>query len=108
MRCPRTGPTCGRAAGEWHADKFHGVGTYKWAEGIVDTGEFAHGFFEGKGTRRWPDGDMYCGDWVAEKQHGHGVYTYRSPPQCVPASALTQRCPAAGPFFKVGPGSLDP
>jgi hypothetical protein len=84
--------------GEWRDDKYHGVGTYRWANGDCFWGSFVGGKRNGAGTLIlrslgckyegdfsddqfggvglyiWPEGRMrYEGQWNANVMHGFGV-----------------------------------
>jgi len=74
--------------GQWEGDKyvgefkdgrFHGQGTYTYADGSKYVGEFKVGNYHGQGTftfgkGQW-EGDKYVGEYKDSKRHGHGIYT---------------------------------
>jgi len=65
-------------SGEFRDSKFHGTGTYKWENGSVYTGSWAHGKRNGKGQCKFADcgiGSSYDGEWAEDSMHGKGVYT---------------------------------
>ncbi len=55
------------------AGKAEGMGTYRWADGVLYVGEFKAGLIEGKGFIRYPDNEMYEGDFKNGHPHGWGV-----------------------------------
>ena len=55
------------------AGKAEGMGTYRWADGVLYVGEFKAGVIDGKGFIRYPDNEMYEGDFRNGYPHGWGV-----------------------------------
>lgn len=53
-------------------NKPHGVGTYKFADGKVYTGDFADGNRHGQGKLTQPSGDIFEGTFVDNKMTGPG------------------------------------
>ncbi len=53
--------------GEFLNGKFHGKGTYTYADGTIYIGQFSKNSFHGKGTIIWGGnefkGDKYVGEW---------------------------------------------
>jgi hypothetical protein len=62
--------------GEFIKNKFHGQGTYTWADGYKYVGEWKDGKYNGQGTFITSDGDKYVGKYKDDKKHGQGTYTY--------------------------------
>ena len=79
--------------GEWHADRFHGMGQYmaqkSGSQGRGDsggttgpsgapvsyTGEFQHHMPQGIGKGVYADGSVYVGEWAGGVRHGMGKLT---------------------------------
>jgi len=53
----------------------NGNGTYKWATGIIYTGEFKDNKINGQGKCIHKDGTTYEGEWKDGVQHGKGKLT---------------------------------
>ena len=49
--------------GEFLGTKFHGQGTYTWADGRKYVGEYKDGKFHGQGTYTYADGVSYVGEF---------------------------------------------
>ena len=49
--------------GEYKEDKWHGNGTYTFANGNEYVGEFSDGKFKGQGTMTYADGTSESGIW---------------------------------------------
>jgi len=69
--------------GEWKDDKFHGQGTYTWADGTKYVGEWKDGKRHGQGTQNFFNGQQYVGEWKDGKAHGQGTYTWPNQGQYV-------------------------
>ncbi len=61
--------------GEFQVDKFHGRGTYTWADGTKYVGEYKDGKRDGQGTFIWPEGDTYTGSFRTGISFGLGTLT---------------------------------
>ena len=59
--------------GEWTDDKFHGQGTYLWADGSKYEGSFVWGTIHGKGTFTTTPGCTYTGFFDKGLKHGRGT-----------------------------------
>ena len=56
-----------------------GVGTFKWGNGNVYSGEWLRDNMEGRGTFTWGrSGDTYEGEFKSDRKHGHGKWTRQS------------------------------
>ena len=64
--------------GEFENDKYHGNGTYTYANGEKYAGEYENGKMHGLGTSTYAGGDTYVGETKNEKREGHGTYTFAS------------------------------
>ena len=67
-------------SGDFHNDKYHGHGTYKWANGDVYIGEWMEGVRSrlGLGTYKWAaNGDVYIGEFKDGNRHGQGRLKFR-------------------------------
>ena len=53
----------------------HGVGIYRYTDGIVYEGEYFKDAKMGYGYYKWTDDRVYEGWWFKGKQHGLGIYT---------------------------------
>jgi len=62
--------------GQFENGKRHGQGTATFAGGAEYVGEWRDGRKEGAGTIKWPDGENYTGDFMNDLKHGYGVYTH--------------------------------
>ena len=66
--------------GEWKDGKFHGQGTYTWANGAKYVGEFKDGKKNGQGTETYANepnkGDKYVGEYKDGKRNGQGTHTW--------------------------------
>lgn len=60
--------------GEWQGGIRTGDGTYEDDTGLVYTGHFIDGKFDGKGVARYPNGSRYDGDWSAGVRTGEGTF----------------------------------
>jgi hypothetical protein len=63
--------------GDFVDDKMHGKGTYTYANGAKYEGDFVEGKKRGKGTFTCTE-YTYEGDWMDNAMHGKGTYTYAS------------------------------
>ncbi|MDC0039090.1 trypsin-like peptidase domain-containing protein [Gammaproteobacteria bacterium] len=66
----------GEYIGEWKDDKWHGQGTYTFADERKYVGEWKDGKSHGQGTFTSPDGEKYVGEYKDNKRHGQGTYTH--------------------------------
>ncbi|PIE40695.1 MAG: hypothetical protein CSA49_07155 [Gammaproteobacteria bacterium] len=57
-------------------NRFHGQGTYKYANGNVYTGEWKDGRKSGNGVQIWTNGNRYEGEWSENRQNGQGTMTW--------------------------------
>ncbi len=55
-------------------DKMHGEGTYKWASGSEDDGEWKIGDYICQGTRKHADRHYYIGGSKDNQNYGQGAY----------------------------------
>ena len=62
--------------GEYKDDKYHGQGTYTFADGDKYVGEWKDDKIHGQGTYTYADGDRYVGEYKDGKKHGQGTYTF--------------------------------
>jgi hypothetical protein len=62
--------------GQEQGGKYHGKGTYMYANGDKYVGERKDGKMTGKGTFTFTNGHSYKGDWVLNKRTGHGEFMY--------------------------------
>ena len=53
----------------------HGIGIYRYTDGIVYEGEYYKDTKMGYGYYKWTDNRVYEGWWFKGKQHGLGVFT---------------------------------
>jgi len=60
--------------GEFRDSKFHGQGTYTFANGNKYSGEFINGLYNGIGTFTFLDGTKYNGMWKDGLKSGKGTY----------------------------------
>ena len=70
-----------RYLGEWKDDKYHGQGTYTFADesqwaGDKYVGEFKDDKRNGQGTYTFANGNKYVGEYKDDKYHGQGTYTF--------------------------------
>ena len=69
--------TDGVYEGQYLSGKFHGQGTYTWANGSKYIGGFKNGKEYGQGTFTFlPSGNKYVGEVKDGKLHGQGTMTY--------------------------------
>ena len=72
--------TNGVYEGQYLNGKFHGQGTYTWADGNKYVGEFKDGIQDGLGISTFVSGKFaggkYVGQFKNQKQHGQGTYTW--------------------------------
>ena len=61
--------------GDWKADKMHGYGIYTFENKDSFEGEFVQGNMHGKGVYTQCDGEQYQGTWEDDKEHGSFVRT---------------------------------
>jgi len=61
--------------GEFKDDKYHGNGTYTWADGNKYVGEHKDGKRHGNGTHTLTTGASYVGEYKDGHWHGKGTYT---------------------------------
>lgn len=52
----------------------HGMGIYKYTDGVTYEGQYKEDRKEGFGLYFWTDGRKYEGWWHNGKQHGLGIY----------------------------------
>ena len=72
-----SGPHSGdKYVGEIRAGKWHGQGTYTYADGDVYVGEHRDGRRHGPGTFTWANGDKYVGELEEDLFHGQGTLTF--------------------------------
>lgn len=67
-------------AGQWMADKRHGLGTCFYENGDVYHGSWETDMKEGWGQTQFADGSMYEGEWHLGKRHGQGILLNRMSP----------------------------
>jgi hypothetical protein len=60
--------------GDWEDGKFHGYGTYTWADRSYYVGEFKDGKKDGEGKMEYDNGYRYEGKWKDDKFHGQGTF----------------------------------
>eukprot|EP00904_Undaria_pinnatifida_P008783 jgi/Undpi1/5034/HiC_scaffold_19.g08386.m1 len=76
-RYAKTGGDAGDCyVGGWEADRRHGKGILRWANGSRYEGYWKAGAIEGKGVFQYGGGDCYRGEFHASKKHGRGVYVW--------------------------------
>ena len=63
-------------ASQFKDGKFHGKGTYTWANGDKYDGQWKDDKMHGEGTETFAGGDKYVGQYKDGKKHGFGKYTY--------------------------------
>lgn len=61
--------------GEWHMDKMHGRGVFRYACNAKYEGEFAANTYAGSGKYTFPDSSFYEGPFVDGQMHGKGRLT---------------------------------
>ena len=52
----------------------HGIGVYKYADGVIYEGQYEDDKKTGYGIYKWKDGRVYQGYWFKGKQHGLGIF----------------------------------
>ena len=62
--------------GDFLEGKFHGQGTYTFANGDYYTGAWENSKRNGYGIYQWTDGTRYEGQFLDGKRHGQGTLTY--------------------------------
>ena len=62
--------------GEYKDDKRNGQGTYTYANGRKYEGEFKDGKKNGQGTETYPSGQKYVGEFKDGKKNGQGTHTW--------------------------------
>ena len=62
--------------GEFKDDKFHGQGTYTWADGNKYVGEFKDDKQDGHGTYTFASGEKYVGEFKEGKRNGQGTWAF--------------------------------
>ena len=62
--------------GEFRDDKYHGQGTYTFADGSKYVGGYRDGKLTGQGTATLATGEKYVGEFWDGKSHGQGTYTW--------------------------------
>lgn len=58
--------------------KFHGNGTYIFANGDKYKGSWNDGQKHGYGVYSFANGDIYDGEWVRDRRQGQGKFTYKN------------------------------
>ena len=58
--------------------KFHGKGTYYYANGSTYTGQWVAGTKQGAGVFTWKDGRSYSGEWSQNNFHGKGIMRWEN------------------------------
>ena len=72
-----SGPNEGdKYVGEFKDNKFHGQGTYTYADGQKYVGEWKDDKGHGQGTYTRADGAKYVGEFKDGQPHGQGTYTW--------------------------------
>lgn len=64
--------------GQWKANKKHGKGRMKYADGSIYEGDWEQDQRHGYGILRLSNGDYYQGNWKNDKKDGDGKYFYKS------------------------------
>ena len=62
--------------GQMEGGKWHGYGTFTYANGDKIVGELKNGKQDGYGTETFANGDKYVGPYKDNKRHGYGTFTF--------------------------------
>ena len=66
-----------RVVGEFRNGKYHGQGTYFYADGDKYVGQYRNGKMNGQGTYIWAKtGTKYVGEYKDGKRNGWGIFTF--------------------------------
>ena len=70
------GCATGKYVGDYKDGKYHGQGTYTFANGSKYVGEWKDGKRHGQGTLTEVNGSKYVGEFKDDKFHGQGTLTH--------------------------------